>query len=679
MNKFAISIGSWLLLSVALLLTVLVYWSGLRGGFVYDDSSFVTGNAGIQVTSNSLQQWFAALISFPSGAHQGRWLGMLSFGLNHYFTGLDPYAFKLTNLCIHLFNGLLVFLALRALFNFHLARSPTTEATRFNPAMVAACIAGLWLVLPINLTSVLYVSQRLESLSNTFVFLGLWLYLHARIAERDGPRKTAFIWFSLIACTGLGTLVKESAILLPLYTALVEFVLTGWRTRDGRWNRSLLALYATLLAVPFAIGLVWLAGWVDGTRSFGRSFDIPQRLMTEARVLFEYMRWTLVPSLDALTLYHDDIHVSQGWFSPATTFFSLIGIASLVGVAVWKHRSMPMFSLGVLWYFGGHALTATVIPLMLAFEHRNYFPSLGLLLASVALLTVEGFRLRARTAMLAFIALFTFYAFTTALRSIEWSDPLRLAFSEATKRPKSPAAQYDLASRLLSGLKRSDGQSMSEDAILILDTARKLPDASIAFEQLLITSHAKNHRPIMQEWWLSLIRKIESRPVNASDTKALHLMNICFIDKMCTDGIDFLKQAYAAAMAHGSPTPQLLNVHAEYAWYVLDDREMGERDIRAATLALPQDFNARRNLVILLLAKGQLDDAEAELAVLRNQNRFGFFDDLIGILQNALREKRQNSNASISPKPALEKEGALIDIASPTSNENPTVHEDSTQ
>src|SRR5690606_24957243 len=113
------------------------------------------------------------------------------------------------------------------------------------PSLAAACIAALWLALPINLTAVLYVSQRLESLSNTFVFLGLWLYLRARFAESTGQSKTLVIWISLITCTGLGAMVKESAVLLPLYTALVELVLTGWRMRDGQWNRRLLALYAT--------------------------------------------------------------------------------------------------------------------------------------------------------------------------------------------------------------------------------------------------------------------------------------------------------------------------------------------------------------------------------------------------------------------------------------------------
>ncbi|SFN54546.1 hypothetical protein SAMN05216289_12963, partial [Dokdonella immobilis] len=168
-------------MTAAFAATSLVYWKGLQGGFVYDDYSFIFGNPGIKVSSNSLSNWFAAAMSFPSGSHQGRWLGMLSFAANHYFTGMDPYAFKLTNLAIHLLNGLLVFLALRALFDFHQLQKPAfPRRAVFNSGLAAASLAALWLVLPINLTAVLYISQRLESLSNTFVFLGLWWYLRVR-------------------------------------------------------------------------------------------------------------------------------------------------------------------------------------------------------------------------------------------------------------------------------------------------------------------------------------------------------------------------------------------------------------------------------------------------------------------------------------------------------------------
>lgn len=643
------NLAAWVFVGLALCVTCVIYWSGLAGGFVYDDFSFVVGNDGIKVNAGSLREWIIAAMSFPAGSHQGRWLTMLSFGLNHFLAGMDPFWFKATNLGIHLLNGLLVFLALRALFDFHGA-TRTQSGRNSHAHLIAAAIASLWLVLPINLTAVLYVSQRLESLSTTIVLLALWAYLRVRSTGWYGQQHTGHLALILVVGTGVGVLAKESAILLPLYTALAELALSGFRKSDGRWNRPLLTLYSSLLLLPLIIGLVWLGGWVDGTRSFGRAFDIPERLMTESRILFQYMHWTLAPNLDSLTLYHDDIPISKDLISPPTTLLSILGIAVLLGGAYFSRHRFPLLALGIFWFFGGHVLTATVIPLLLAFEHRNYFPSLGLLLALASLFAIEGLRLRARTLGMAFAALFSFYSFTTAMRAAEWSDPLRLALSEAAKRPNSPSAQYDRAYKLMtSGMQRKDGQPLAEDGLLTLETARKLPGAGILFEQMLITSYAKTHRTIRKEWWNDLVEKLRLRPVNASDAKALHALNACFLQRVCNEGLDSLEQAYAAALSHGAPRPTLLSTHAEFAWHLKGDKQTAERNIRAAVRNSPNDFGARKNLLVLLIATNQLEEAEMELEYLGKMNHLGFYDDLIKVMADALQDQRKRAASAEEP------------------------------
>ena len=44
-------------------------------------------------------------------------------------------------------------------------------------------------------------------------------------------------------------------------------------------------------------------------------------------------------------------------------------------------RQRPLVALGIAWFFAAQLLTATVVPLELVFEHRNYFASLGICLA----------------------------------------------------------------------------------------------------------------------------------------------------------------------------------------------------------------------------------------------------------------------------------------------------------
>ena len=162
-------------------LSIVLYWPGLSGGFAFDDLPFVVDNIDVHVTTLKLDAWVRAAFSFPAG-HQGRWLTMLSFAANYYFTGLDPFWLKLTNLAIHLLNGLVLFLLLRALFDLRQAACRTASSFSADRApFVAAVVAGTWLLLPINVTAVLYVTQRLESLCTLFILCGLLVYLRARL------------------------------------------------------------------------------------------------------------------------------------------------------------------------------------------------------------------------------------------------------------------------------------------------------------------------------------------------------------------------------------------------------------------------------------------------------------------------------------------------------------------
>ncbi|HJT96966.1 MAG TPA: tetratricopeptide repeat protein [Rhodanobacteraceae bacterium] len=636
----------WLVLVLALGVTALVYIPGLSGGFIYDDLSFIVQNAAVQVGGGDLRDWVLAAFSFPGGNHQGRWLGMLTFAANYYFGELDPFGFKLVNLAIHLLNGCLVFFLLRGVFALRReCANASTVPVRFDGGLAAAAITGLWLVLPINLTVVLYSAQRLESLSTTFVLLGLAWYVRARLAvwrEESGP---AGLWLSLILCALVGVLVKESAAMLPLYAACIEFAITRGRNRDGTASRAVRALYAALLVVPFFAGLYWLASWITGAETYARSFTTGQRLLSEARVLVDYVQWSLVPSLDSLTLYHDDIAVSRGLFDPPSTALSIAALLALAGVAAWQRTGRPLFALGIAWFFCGHLLTATVIPLLLAFEHRNYFPSLGLLLAVASLLALEGGLRATRIRWALAAAVMAFYATTTWMRAEEWSDPLRLALSEASKRPESPAAQYDRAAAMVS-TGTLDGRPLIDDALIVLEDNAKLPGASILFEAALISLNSNMHRPVDPAWWDSLIEKLKKNPPSIGDASSLDHLNECFNDKECTDDPARLADAYAAAMAHPSPSAYLLSAHGQFAWHLEKDPVLAEREFRAAVARAPRDPQARRHLVGLLIATGQLTEARAEVDAIREMNFLGMYDKLIGGLDGSLRAAESKSPSS---------------------------------
>jgi tetratricopeptide (TPR) repeat protein len=283
--------------------------------------------------------------------------------------------------------------------------------------------------------------------------------------------------------------------------------------------------------------------------------------------------------------------------------------------------------------------------LLLAFEHRNYFPSVGLLLATFSLIIIDGKvrQTRIRVALIAVAA--CFYAFTTWMRANEWSDPDRLAMSEASKRPDSPIAQFERAKILLRS-RNLNGTSLAEDGFLALEDASRLPEASISFEQILITMHAEAGQPANSTWMSSIVQKLRSRPATPTDARALANLNACFIDQRCKDGLNELGLAYTAALSHPNPSAALLSVHAEYSWYLRNDRDTAERDIRGSVKASPMDLEARKNLIVLLIALKKYPEAETELGKLQEINFAGMFNAYIAPLREALIVAERSANTN---------------------------------
>ena len=79
-----------LIFVTAILATIAVYWSGLSGGFLFDDYPNIVENRGVQPPDASLPSLVRAALSSPSSEFK-RPLASLSFAANYLATGLDPY------------------------------------------------------------------------------------------------------------------------------------------------------------------------------------------------------------------------------------------------------------------------------------------------------------------------------------------------------------------------------------------------------------------------------------------------------------------------------------------------------------------------------------------------------------------------------------------------------------
>jgi protein O-mannosyl-transferase len=615
----------WLMVA-AFAVTAAVYWPGLSGGFLFDDYPNIVDNPGVQPPDGSMSSLVRAALSSPSSEFK-RPLASLSFAANYLATGLDPYWMKLTNLAVHLLNGWLVYLLARTL----LRSFPGYEKDRTG--ILAALIAGGWMLLPINLTGVLYIVQRMESMANLFVLLGLLGYVAGRrrmlglVAIPGGPMDSPKSgWISagtsgLLLCiasiaipTLLGLLAKETAVMLPLYAGLVEWIVFRLRTAAGTRDRRLFTMFLVVLIVPMLLGLAWLIPQVASPAYWStRDFNLGTRLLSEARIVVDYIGWTLLPTPGALSFYHDDFHISTGLLTPWTTLTSIALLVTLVVLMLWLRSRRPLAALGIAFFLGCQLLTGTILPLELIYEHRNYFASFGLLLAIVPLLAAPRTSTFALPRHVLLAGLFLCWTMLTALTAYAWGNPLRLAEDLASRAPQSPRAQYELGRTYIIYSHYEPTSPFTSLAYAPLETAASLPHSSILPEQALIFMNARMHLPLKDAWWDSLTTKLEGHRPGVQDESSLGALTQCARELRCDLPTGRMMQAFLAALSHPSPSARLLAIYGEYAWNVLDDHALGERMTAEAVRAAPNEPAYRITQIRMLAAQGH--DAEAKQAL----------------------------------------------------------------
>ena len=442
----------WLLLLGSL---TLCYWPGLFGTFVFDDDVNILGNTALRVQSLDWAELWAAAWSGHAGP-LGRPVSLLTFALNYHFSGFDPFAFKLANLGIHLANTVLVGALAQVL-----CRGLDGQRRSFGneAAWLQGCagwfVAALWGLHPLNLTGVLYVVQRMTSLSALFGLAALLIYAayRARTATRNDLRHPFAIGiacvFAVAACLALSALSKESGLLFAPLLLWIEIWVFRFRI-DGQPARLLgidarRGTYALVGLAVLYVAFFKLPQMLGPGAFANRDFTPVERGMTQARVVLFYMRMFVLPRNDQLSLYHDDVEISHGLWDPPATAFSLAALAVVTAVSWALRRRVPELMFGWGWFLIAHALESTVFPLELVYEHRNYFATIGLLMVlPLLLMRLEVPRVR-RIFSALLIAYLSLLAFVAHERAIRWSNPVDWIVLEAANHPRSPRANYDLA------------------------------------------------------------------------------------------------------------------------------------------------------------------------------------------------------------------------------------------
>jgi protein O-mannosyl-transferase len=413
-----------------------MYWSGLSGAFLLDDTPNLNVIAQLPETPTFADMFNLASTGFAGPL--GRPVSVFSFLLQHE-SWPDPRNFKFINVLIHLANGCLLALCAELISRQWRSKSLSLVAL--------AAIVFVWLAHPIQISSVLYVVQRMNLLSATFSLLSILFYLLGRpfLLVNENARGLALLLIGLIPFAFLAVLSKENGVLIYLYVLVLEYTLFT----DMQVPNSLRRFRQVLLAGIVLLGIAGLAFALPSVlQGYDlKPFSLGERVLTQFPAIASYLASIALLLPNSFGIFHDDFANGQG----LTLVVSLICIAGLIATAIIKRTAWPLFSFAVLWFAAGHALESTLLPLEFYFEHRNYLPLFGIVFALVLFLEDLLSRLagnRQRAGIVAALIGVVFMASTTVRHTRIWGNGLDQAYYAAYQHPESVRAQSNLVEKL---------------------------------------------------------------------------------------------------------------------------------------------------------------------------------------------------------------------------------------
>lgn len=585
-----------------------MYWPALTGPFLLDDLAHFPKlkHSDFSSSKNVILDFI-----FSGSRTPGRFLGFSSLLINDYIWPTNPGPFKYTNLMLHLLNGVLLFwlslVLLEKVFNVK------------HPVVASLVVMFIWLIHPIQMTTVMYVIQRFTIMASTFILLALILFLKGRLLIVTNRLKGLF-WMSLGvgACGLISICFKEIGVSIIFYATLLELLVLSKRFPE---KSQLFKVWKVLfLFAPIAIIAIYFMSNYSmlNDMSVRRDFTIAERMLSETRVLVDYIKSILLPNLSELTLYHDDYPVSRGFFEPFSTSISTAILVLLVGLAWLSRSKLPLLSFAIGWYFAGHLLESTVLPLELYFEHRNYIPMFGILLCLAVYIThTQGkIGMYIKPLFVLYVVVLVFLSYTNAKI---WGDIKLLTNVWVEEHPGSVRAKYDAIRLKFMQGQKPDAKDYFEEL------EEDFPDRSsvVVYKFAYIGCDNDEPSPIDEEF-LNDIRQNRVR-FEIGTLSAVQKLNSKIIKGKCPAMTDDeylrLVQAYVENPRYAAYKKGLSLLYESMARIYLKERNLDKtiKTLSKSYQAYPR-YSIAIQQAILLSSAGLFDEAESYLRLAESNN-----------------------------------------------------------
>ena len=349
--------------ALIVLLVFLAYLPALRGGFIWDDDTYVTENPTLHDLHGLQRIWFevGAVPQYYPMVHTTFWL-------EYHLWGLNPFGYHLVNILLHAMAAVLLWQVLLRL--------------QIRGAWLASVIFALH---PVCVESVAWITECKNVLSAVFYFAAALAYLRFVVLEKPGGRnRHRRYWY-------LGALVLFIAALLSktvTCTLPAALLLVCW-WKKGRVQRGDLVPLLPFFVVGAGLGLMtaWIEKYHVGAQGAEWSLTFADRCLIAGRALWFYAGKLAWPA--------DLIFIYPRWeIDPAVWWQWLFPVAAVGVVAgLWLgRRRIGRGPLAAVLFFAGTLGPAlgfvNVYPMRFSFvaDHFQYLAGIGLIVLGTAVL-----------------------------------------------------------------------------------------------------------------------------------------------------------------------------------------------------------------------------------------------------------------------------------------------------
>lgn len=436
------------ILLILTILTGVLFGHTLDTPWYFDDYPIIIENPAIRDMSRAIR----ALFSQPRG------LATLTFALNFQIGGTDPTYYHLFNLLLHALNSFLVYKLLEIIFE--------------RRVFLALSGSLIFLVHPVQTQAVNYVVQRSTLLATLFALLSILLFLKARAwHNRNGFRDQKQLVFYVLAILTylVSVATKQNTATLPLIMLCLAVLLD----RESALGREIIYITPFIL-IPLAIAVpLVITPLLQGTELAAIANTRPlsnlegsnplRYFITQLEVFFLYMKLYLFPV--NLRLDYAYPIVNQIINLKSLLYLVLHGIILLLAF-LFRHK-YRFLAIGVFWFYLALLVESSFIPLDPVYEHRLYFPIVGLIIPTcwfVGLVSEKKWQVTIIIVILIPLCILTWQ------RNTLWKDQIGFTENNAELSPHGEGVWISLALLYLN-------ENRFEDALDALEKAKEInPD-----------------------------------------------------------------------------------------------------------------------------------------------------------------------------------------------------------